>query len=200
MALEAIDLKSVDDLYTFIESAVQKTGLILDCDAFYRPWARAVAAECREVRWVYSTAPLSELLLTHLSNFAHAPLPDRGFVLIEMGRVLRAVDVAAVNGSSEPHRLGFLVREIFARKTDTSTQSRTRPRNAAAPTVSDAYLVLGATEADSSQELKRKYRELLLQYHPDRVAHLGSELRDLAARKTTEINAAFAVIRVQRGL
>jgi hypothetical protein len=31
---------------------------------------------------------------------------------------------------------------------------------------------------------------MALQYHPDRVAHLGPELRALAARKMVEINAA----------
>jgi DnaJ like chaperone protein len=37
-----------------------------------------------------------------------------------------------------------------------------------------------------------------MEYHPDRVAHLGQELKDLAAKKTTEINAAFAAIRRTR--
>jgi len=40
---------------------------------------------------------------------------------------------------------------------------------------------------------------MVMQYHPDRVAHLGPELKDLAAKKTTEINGAFAAIRRMRG-
>jgi len=198
--VEAIQLKSVNDLYAFVESAIQKTGLILDSDAFYRPWARALDAQCREVRWLYPAALLPEDLLRHLGNFSHEPVAVKGFVLIEMGRVLKAVDVNAVHGSEEPHRLSVLVHEIFAAKGRASAQTGTEPGSTTAPASADAYRILGATEADSDQELKRKYRELLLQYHPDRVAHLGVELRELASRKTTEINMAFAALRGRRGV
>ncbi len=198
--LESIELRSVDDLYVFVESAVRKTGLILDSDAFYCPWACSLSAQCRDVRWLYPTAPLSETLLRHLGNFAHEPVAVKGFVLIEMGRVLKAVDVNAVNGSVEPHRLGSLVHEIFLRKAKDGARARTEPRRGTLPPSSEAYQILGASEADPDSELKRKYREMILQYHPDRVSHLGPELRDLAARKTTEIVAAFSVIRRLRGM
>ena len=46
---------------------------------------------------------------------------------------------------------------------------------------------------------KRKYKQMVRQYHPDQVAHLGPELKELAAWKTTEINMAFAAIRRIRG-
>jgi DnaJ like chaperone protein len=29
------------------------------------------------------------------------------------------------------------------------------------------------------------------EYHPDKVAHLGDEIREIAARKSKEINAAY---------
>jgi DnaJ like chaperone protein len=41
---------------------------------------------------------------------------------------------------------------------------------------------------------KRAYRQSISQYHPDRVAHLGPELRELAAKKTLQINLAWAFI------
>lgn len=191
--MEAVELNSIDELYAFVESAAHRTGLILDVDAVYRPWARTVAADCRDMVWVYPRSPLSEQLLQHLSNFAHAPMPEKGFVLLERGRVVRAVDVAAVGGSSQPHQLAAVVAEAFEPKRKASSPP------AATAACADPYAVLGASETDSDEELKHKYKQLLLQYHPDRVEHLGPELRELAERKTTEINTAFAIVRRQRG-
>jgi hypothetical protein len=34
------------------------------------------------------------------------------------------------------------------------------------------------------------YRQRMTEYHPDKVAHLGAELRELAEREATEFNLA----------
>jgi DnaJ like chaperone protein len=43
----------------------------------------------------------------------------------------------------------------------------------------------------SIEEIRRAYRSLMSQYHPDKVASLGPELRELCERKTKEINTAY---------
>lgn len=43
----------------------------------------------------------------------------------------------------------------------------------------------------SQDEIKRSFREKITQYHPDKVAHLGIELRALAEKKSKEILAAY---------
>ncbi len=192
MSLEPTNLQTVDELYTFVEMAVHRTALVLDSDAPFRPWTRAVSAECKDVNWFYPSQPLSEPLLRHLANFAHRPLPDKGFLLFEWGRLAAVVDVDAVGGSSRPDHLGSVVQQAFA------TGSRSGPKGSANEfqvQSSDPYKVLGANELDPVEEIKKKYKQMVLQYHPDRVAHLGSELQDLASRKTKEINAAFAAIK-----
>lgn len=55
----------------------------------------------------------------------------------------------------------------------------------------DAYTILGVRRGDNFDEIRRAYRERMKEYHPDRVAGLGSELRELAERKAKEINMAF---------
>ena len=55
----------------------------------------------------------------------------------------------------------------------------------------DAYMILGVRRGDNFDEIRRAYRERMKEYHPDRVAGLGSELRELAERKAKEINMAF---------
>lgn len=61
------------------------------------------------------------------------------------------------------------------------------------------HLVLGVAETASLDEVVAAYRSAMNQYHPDKVAHLGEELRDLAEKKCKEINLAYeAALRVKR--
>jgi DnaJ-domain-containing protein 1 len=46
-------------------------------------------------------------------------------------------------------------------------------------------------ESFSQGELKKRYYELLRQNHPDKVASLGKEFKELAEKKTKEINSAY---------
>ena len=40
-------------------------------------------------------------------------------------------------------------------------------------------------------EIRYAYKTLISQYHPDKVATLGTELKELCEQKTKEINAAY---------
>ena len=53
------------------------------------------------------------------------------------------------------------------------------------------YEVLGIKAGASRSEITAKYREMVRQYHPDKVANLGPELRELAEQRMKEINAAY---------
>ncbi len=64
----------------------------------------------------------------------------------------------------------------------------------------DAYRVLGVSPQATDDELRRAYRRLALQHHPDRVAKLGDDVRKAAERKFQEINAAKERIWKARGL
>jgi hypothetical protein len=190
MALEAIELGTLEELYTFVESAVARTALILDHDAPYRPWAGLVSSACAEVRWLYSAKPLPEMVWQHLGNFAHTSLSEKTIVLLEHGRVLKAIDLDAVDGRSQPHILSAVIQNAFKPKRDRAVMGRGFS--------GDPFRLLGVNEGDSDEAIAKRYKQLIMEYHPDRVAHLGQELKDLAAKKTTEINAAYAAIRRTR--
>jgi len=64
----------------------------------------------------------------------------------------------------------------------------------------DAYKVLGVSADATDEELKKAYRKLALEHHPDRVAKLGDDVRRAAEKKFQEINAAKDRIWKARGL
>ena len=55
----------------------------------------------------------------------------------------------------------------------------------------DPHAILGVPPGASSDVVTRAYRDRLKEYHPDRVAGLGTELQDLAHRKTLDIQRAY---------
>ena len=63
-----------------------------------------------------------------------------------------------------------------------------------------AYKVLGVRPDATDEEVRRAYRRLALEHHPDRVAALGDDVRKAAEKKFQEINAAKERIWKARGL
>jgi DnaJ like chaperone protein len=57
------------------------------------------------------------------------------------------------------------------------------------------YTVLGVEDGDDFAAIKKAYRQLSMQYHPDKVAHLGAEFKRVAEEKMKEINAAYDYFR-----
>jgi DnaJ-domain-containing protein 1 len=62
----------------------------------------------------------------------------------------------------------------------------------------DCYQILGISPTASIEEIKSKYRRLVQQYHPDRVADMGIELRNVASEKMKELNTAYEQALKQR--
>lgn len=56
------------------------------------------------------------------------------------------------------------------------------------------YEILGVSKSASPVEIKEAYRKIMAQYHPDKVAHLGDELKKTATRKTIEILEAYEAL------
>jgi DnaJ like chaperone protein len=66
----------------------------------------------------------------------------------------------------------------------------------------DAYSLLGLTQGASSQEIKKAYRKLMNEHHPDKLVAKGlpEEMMALAKAKTQDIQLAYERIKADRGL
>ncbi|MEJ1338754.1 MAG: co-chaperone DjlA [Candidatus Sedimenticola sp. (ex Thyasira tokunagai)] len=69
------------------------------------------------------------------------------------------------------------------------------------PTLTDAYAILGISRESGDAEVKKAYRRLLSQHHPDKLVSKGlpEEMMKMAAQKTHEIRQAYVKIRESRG-
>ncbi len=62
------------------------------------------------------------------------------------------------------------------------------------------YSILGLTPDASVEVIRKSYRKLMAQYHPDRVATLSAEKQAAAVEKAKVINEAYQIIARRRGI
>lgn len=70
-------------------------------------------------------------------------------------------------------------------------ESPPEPPAVTPPATPSWWEVLGVSEQASPEEIREAYRSLMAQYHPDKVASLGPEIRELALRKSQQITEAY---------
>ena len=85
--------------------------------------------------------------------------------------------------------VSFLMKGAQARKAEpASGQAVPTP---AEPGPSPWWEVLGISQQASVEDIRAAYRSQIAQYHPDKVATLGPEIREVAHRKSQEITEAY---------
>ncbi|HJR10184.1 MAG TPA: co-chaperone DjlA [Rhodanobacteraceae bacterium] len=63
----------------------------------------------------------------------------------------------------------------------------------------DPYAVLGVPRDADERTIKRAYRKLISEFHPDRLGNMPEDLRRRAEARASEINAAWERIQAERG-
>ncbi len=64
----------------------------------------------------------------------------------------------------------------------------------------NAYRILGVASTATDEEVKFAYREMAKRYHPDKVSHLGEEIKKAAEEKFQKVNEAYETIKKERGM
>ncbi|AHG21147.1 Dna-J like membrane chaperone protein [Chania multitudinisentens RB-25] len=69
------------------------------------------------------------------------------------------------------------------------------------PTLEDACKVLGVRSTDDAAAIKRAYRKLMGEHHPDKLVAKGlpPEMMEMAKQKAQEIQAAYDLIKREKG-
>ena len=99
----------------------------------------------------------------------------------------------------------WLVAKLLADKPPSNTESEAkasqRSREAGPPDQSPEWHdTLNIPPHATLDEIQKAYRLLMSQYHPDKVASLGDELKAVAERKSKEITAAYRRAMQVRGM
>jgi hypothetical protein len=161
----------------------------------------AVVDRDHHLRWIRLNQPrsiLEQFIVERVRN-------ERGLE----GRSLACLlaDYLRSTGETQTEFAGMVLQESGSHSRH-SAHGRREAHGRPGGTWSDAppFDPAGATEAEkkahygrlfglqgtiSRSEIRSKYLQSVALYHPDKVQHLGPELRDLAERKTKEINAAY---------
>ncbi|AGB81030.1 DnaJ-like protein DjlA [Serratia rubidaea] len=69
------------------------------------------------------------------------------------------------------------------------------------PTLEDACKVLGVNSSDDAATIKRAYRKLMSEHHPDKLVAKGlpPEMMEMAKQKAQEIQSAYDLIKREKG-
>jgi len=82
-----------------------------------------------------------------------------------------------------------------------SRQQRGQPAYSSQQSMDDAYRILGAKKTDDDKSIKKVYRKLMSEHHPDKLVSKGlpKQALELAKAKTQAIQGAYELIKEKRG-
>ena len=83
-----------------------------------------------------------------------------------------------------------------------TNSSQNQKQSSSAPTgLNKDYQILGCKPEDTSEKIKRSYRELVAKYHPDKIIskELPQDFIDFAAQRFKEVQNAYESVRKNRG-
>jgi DnaJ like chaperone protein len=144
-----------------------------------------------------STQPFDALLLEFKSTFAYEPR----IILLELiYQVLFAKPSVPDNELEIARRIAvFMEIPLYTQQT-MEAKYRYHGRQTGTTGQDPAeqhYATLGLEKGADMEEVKKAYRKLSMQYHPDKVGHLGDEFRKVAEGKMKEINQAYDYFKKQ---
>jgi len=98
--------------------------------------------------------------------------------------------------------LGFAARELdqllemIIAGAQFHQQEKTGAKVSTAEQLNNAYALLGVNQSSSDRDIKKAYRKLMSQHHPDKLVAKGlpPEMMNIAKQKTQDIQAAYEMI------
>lgn len=99
-----------------------------------------------------------------------------------MGIILRYIILALL--------FYYIYKKVMAFLEANSSQNTQTKNNSSQPS-QDPYEILGVDKNANADEVHKAYLQKISEYHPDKVDHLGEEIKVVARQKTQKINWAY---------
>lgn len=196
--LAKADGRVSEDEVAHVELVMQKLGLTAEhrlqaIELFKRGTEPAfdVVATCSRFMSVCGqTRNLTQMLLVYLIIMAAA---DGRFDSAEKATLGDIVARLGYDSTAFQHLMDMVLNQ--------SHFSAGQPVNSAVA-LDDAYKALGVTAANSDAEIKRAYRKLISQYHPDKLIGQGlpEDMVAMATEQTKVIQLAYDLIKKHRNI
>lgn len=186
-------------------SQQQRADAISNFNAGKQPDFRTTAVIADLKAWAGGRRDLAYLLLDMLLDIVYAEGP----LVAEKLRIVRklcwslGVDdrelsaLAAMKGYNYAQQQGS--RSYGWNRYGSQGRSRYEAPPDNAPIGQDPYAILGLKPDANEREVKRAYRKLISQHHPDKLGDVPEELKRRAEERAREINTAYEKIQALRG-
>lgn len=149
-------------------------------------WVKQLVKEARE-----NQTDLRQLLEEFRSGFAYEPR----LILLELiYQIIYTKQPPPEDELRQAREIaGLLQISVYDQRTiEAKYMYRQRQEAASSGQMEEQYYaVLGLEIGADFAEIKKAYRKLSMQYHPDKVGHLGEEFKKIAEEKMKEINVAY---------
>lgn len=149
-------------------------------------WVKQLVKEARE-----SQTDLRQLLDEFRTSFAYEPR----LILLELiYQLIYTKQPPPTNELRLARDIALLLQiSVYDQRTiEAKYMYRQQQEATSASQLEDQYYaVLGLEKGADFAEIKKAYRKLSMQYHPDKVGHLGEEFKKIAEEKMKEINVAY---------
>ncbi len=159
-------------------------NLRYDQDQMY--WVKELIKEARDQQ-----AGMNELLQEFRDSFAYEPR----LILLELIYQIIHLKQPVVENEIQQARsiAAFLLISAYDQRTIEAKYTYRGQQGTATGIGSEEqyYAVLGLEPGEDFSAIKKAYRKLSMQYHPDKVGHLGEEFKRVAEEKMKEINVAY---------
>ena len=159
-------------------------NLRYDQDQMY--WVKELIKEARDQQ-----AGMNELLQEFRDSFAYEPrliLLELIYQIIHLKQPVVESEIQQARSiATFLHVSAYDQRTIEAKYTYRGQQGTTTGTGYE----EQCYAVLGLEPGEDFITIKKAYRKLSMQYHPDKVGHLGEEFKRVAEEKMKEINVAY---------
>jgi DnaJ like chaperone protein len=98
------------------------------------------------------------------------------------------------------HPLEMQVIEKISSYLGVASGDFTSIKNMFIPETDSSYKILEIERNATDEEVKKAYRKMAVKYHPDKVGHLGEEIRKSAEQKFAMVNEAYNKIKKERNI